>query len=204
MADFEIATEAGFGHFVRRWRPRLLHFLTRRNVLRADAEHLCQEAFLILCRKRLRPVDDPRKLLYGIANRLTLAYHRTHSRNRAALKGLDGGGIACAGDRPNDQEPDDQGGAASSTVEGLLIHLTPRQREVIDLVWIGQLSRRDAADRLGLTLNALYVHEKNALDRLREAHGADGACEGAVPVLALRNRRIPSAASPNARSCTPP
>jgi RNA polymerase sigma factor (sigma-70 family) len=60
---------------------------------------------------------------------------------------------------------------ARGRLVALLDRLPPRQREVIELVWLEHCSRPDAARQLGITEGALRIREKRALDILKERMG---------------------------------
>jgi RNA polymerase sigma-70 factor (ECF subfamily) len=53
-------------------------------------------------------------------------------------------------------------------VRGVLEELPPAQREVIELVFWGGLTRRETADRLGVPLGTVHTRLRLGMDKLRE------------------------------------
>jgi RNA polymerase sigma-70 factor (ECF subfamily) len=165
--EFDLSTPEGCERLVLACQGRLLRFLLGKGVLAEDAKQLCQDAFLTLWQNRHKP-RSPQGFPMGIANRLAMAYHRKRGRlptvsmedTSVEVRAVPGAEAAQTTDPPADP-------ALPVTIGALLSSLTPRQREVIELVRLQGISRRDAARRLGISEGALRFHEKQALDRLR-------------------------------------
>ncbi len=162
-AAIDLATEDGFARFVLECQERVYRFLLRRGVPSLEAQDLRQEAFLVLWRSRGKP-RNPRTFLLGVANRLAMAYHRQQLQlPTASIEEMDPALFAS-----NDREAAAAGPQRiSPAIAAAIGRLTRRQREVIELVWLQNLSRTEAAQRLGITAGALRYHEKVAFDRLR-------------------------------------
>jgi RNA polymerase sigma-70 factor (ECF subfamily) len=164
---FDLSTGQGFERFVLACQQRLFAFLLRKGVHTDDAEELCQDALLTLWHNQHRP-RNARTFVMGIANRLAMAYHR--KRARLQTVSID--------DAPTEVHAIPEADAVSAddpradaelrvAIAALLDRLTPRQREVVELVRLQGLPRRDAARQLGITEGALRFHEKQGLDRMR-------------------------------------
>ena len=175
--DFDLSTHGGFERFVLTCQARLQRFLLRKGVLAEDAKQLCQDAFLTLWQNRHK-ARRPETFVMGIGNRFAMAYHRKRVRLQSvsiedvpaevrAAPAAEGGLV----ENPMGES------AVTAALVARLERLPPRQREVIELVWLQRSSRRDAARTLGISEGALRFHEKQALDRLREEgmnHGLRG------------------------------
>jgi RNA polymerase sigma-70 factor (ECF subfamily) len=161
-AEADLSTREGFERFILDYQKDVFRFLLRRGVPVQTAPDLRQDAFLVLWKDREKP-RDPRAFLLGVANRLATAYHR-ESLQLPTVSLEETHADAPAADI--DDAPDDAPQAPPPELAFALADLTPRQREVIDLVWLKDLSRGEAAARLGITQGALRYHEKRAFDAL--------------------------------------
>jgi DNA-binding NarL/FixJ family response regulator len=73
-------------------------------------------------------------------------------------------------------EPSRSASMASRSVGGrtrarTIFHPTPREREVLRLVW-GGLSNREIADRLGISSRTIEAHRASLMKKLRVANTA--------------------------------
>lgn len=160
----DIRTEAGFEHFVRETQNGLLHFILRKGIPVPEAEDLAQEAYLTLWKRRA-DARNPRAFLLGIANTLVCAHHRWSIR--LDLVDLEGESLeAVSPSGPDTAEPPAEPAIVELIRNGLGT-LSQRQRQVLELVWLQNHPRPEAAAMLGISPNSLRVHEKRALDALR-------------------------------------
>lgn len=156
----DIRTEAGFEAFLRQTQSQIRRFLIGRGLLPKDAEDLAQEAYLTLWKRR-NEVRNPRTFLPGIVKTLAQAYHRKTLRLELLPMDESVLGISI----PETTAPE-------TTVplflrEGL-DKLPPRQRKVLELVWLQNHTRPQAANMLGITPSTLRSHEQQALRALKK------------------------------------
>lgn len=67
-----------------------------------------------------------------------------------------------------DEVDDDGDTALARLMDGLLVKLSPRQREAVELVAVAGLTFGEAAKEMGVTKVTLYAHYRDAIRRLRE------------------------------------
>ena len=169
--DLDPATVGGFARLAIEARPKVLRFLQTKGIPSAEAHDLCQEVLLVAWSRRRR-LPRPESFLYGVATRLALAYHRAEPTGLVSFEHLQAEEIPSLS--PAGRGRTDLGGlsarsaALSEYLDGLLVTLSPRQREVLVLVWLRGLGRRQAAEELGIAEGTLRYHEKKALDRLKK------------------------------------
>lgn len=156
----DIRTEAGFEAFLRQTQNQIRRFLTGRGLLPKDAEDLAQEAYLALWKRR-HEVRNPRTFLLGIAKTLAQAHYR--KAFRLDLVPLDESvqGITI----PETAAPET---AVPPFFRQGLDKLPPRQREVLELVWLQNHTRPQAATMLGITPSTLRSHEQQAFRALKK------------------------------------
>jgi RNA polymerase sigma factor (sigma-70 family) len=169
--EFDLSTGQGFERFVLACQTRVIRFLGGKGVPVQDAEQLCQDAFLTLWQNRHKP-RDPQTFLMGIANRLAMAYHRKRRRlPTVSIEDVPTEVYAVPATQADPVDDSRAGPTPSSTHVALLDKVSPRLREVIEMVQVQGFSRRDAARQLGITEGTLRVREKRAKDILRKRVG---------------------------------
>jgi DNA-directed RNA polymerase specialized sigma24 family protein len=145
--EFDLSTGQGFERFVLACQTRVFRFLGGKGVNTHDAEDLCQDAILTLWQNRQKP-RNPQTFVIGIA----MAYHRKRVLLRTvSLEDVPAEVHAVAAAEPPAVDDPPAGPTPSTTRVALLDKLTPRLREVIELVQLQGVSRRDAARQLGIT-----------------------------------------------------
>lgn len=143
---------------VARFEPRLLSFLRRRVGARADAEDLCQEAFLRAWR-RIETYDPERRFstwLFTVAARVA----STHARSRKPMERLSDGGTAPESAPPPAPEDRRKIWVAAERV------LTPDQFAATWLRYVEGLAVEDIATVLGKSAVGTRVLLLRARERL--------------------------------------
>jgi len=160
-------SEQAFLRLLKSREGRIYGYFRRCGLSAGDAEDLCQEAFLTLwkSRERVRSGKEASFLL-GICRRLLLAHRRNHGSEPTVSLEESPPGAASTPARPARllaDAPTDSPGGMRLTLESL----PRRQRQVIEMVWLGGLARREAARDLGIAEGSLRTHERRALAALR-------------------------------------
>jgi RNA polymerase sigma-70 factor (ECF subfamily) len=150
---------------VRDLAPRLIGYCLLRTGDRALAEDLAQESLAALVRhwRRRGPPDSPAAFVFAIARRRTF---RALLRRRLFLP-LDvlRDGHAGAGN----PETELLERAERSRVARAMSRLAPKDREVLLLCTVGELTLQEAAAMLGISLSAAKMRALRARGRLRDA-----------------------------------
>lgn len=167
-----------FAGFVREQELRLLAFFVRRNVPPDEAEDLCQEAFLTFWKNRERAeAGKEGAFLFGIARNLLQAHFRKNGNRPVAVDpariDLHRGDVSIPDplDIRGNRTPVEDSDRRNGRIRKALSVLPLRQREVMELVWLEGLSRKEAAGRIGVSESTLRTHEERALARLRDENG---------------------------------
>ena len=134
-----------------------------------DAQDLTQESFLVLWQRRSE-TRDPKSFLYGVAKRLYYAFLRTRQSDRAIL-----GETTARVEREHDeslsiaQVPNPSIDANELTAELLsrMCSLSQKQRKVLQLRYIENLSQSQVAEKLALSIRTVRTHESRALAALQ-------------------------------------
>lgn len=132
----------------------------------AEAEDLVQESFVKVAKRwpRVRTMEHPRAYARRVLVNLAIDGHKRRLRWREAL------------DREPSQEAADDGSARELThvdtrdeVLCALATLPPRQRAVLVLRYLADLTEAQAADALGCSVGTVKSNTSRALDRLAQA-----------------------------------
>jgi RNA polymerase sigma-70 factor (ECF subfamily) len=129
----------------------------------ADAEDVCQDAF-VLALERLDDCRDPARFsawLFTIVRNRALDFQRFRSVRRAAP--LDSIEVASASSPARDVENAELSAALLQAMTGL----TQLQREVVLLFDLEGWSHREIAERLGISAGSARVHLHNGRKALR-------------------------------------
>ncbi|MDQ6765181.1 MAG: sigma-70 family RNA polymerase sigma factor [Verrucomicrobiota bacterium] len=163
--------EAGFSAFYRRFAPVLLSLTWRILRDQKDAEDALQEAFVQMW-KNMAAYDPARGSLYTWAVMITRskaidAVRRRQSRQRKIEEA-----IAQALDSPRPSQGAGPGGSAMRQEDGVRIksalrHLSPGQREALDLAFFTPLTQNEIALRLRLPLGTVKARIRRGLIFLR-------------------------------------
>ncbi|KPP98363.1 MAG: ECF-type RNA polymerase sigma 70 factor [Bacteroidetes bacterium HLUCCA01] len=143
----------------------LLQFLLSKNIRREVAEDLVQQAFLTIWDQRAS-LDASRSLRSFL---FTIAYNRmlNHIRDHKA----ESVGLAFVPEEVDEGSPE----SATITSEAIkamhrrLETMPERRREVFELCYLQELSHKEAAEAMGVSVKTIENHMAIALRELREA-----------------------------------
>jgi RNA polymerase sigma-70 factor (ECF subfamily) len=141
---------------------RVKEFIIKRGVHIVDAEDIAQEA-LIAGLEGLRAGRRPDRLthwLLGIARHVSFGRKRPESD--PALDLMEDPKRRSAGSMAVRRE-------MHRLLAQTLEDLTPNDREIVDLLYRAGLSRKEIAERLGVSMEAIHTRCERAHSRLREA-----------------------------------
>lgn len=158
-------------------RAELVAFLQRRGQSIDDAEDLVQEAFARFHRAGHEIGQaDSRPLLFVIAKNLLKDHWKQANRERARTLRLDADQTVTAWERAPSEDPaPDRRSIARQDLAGVaevIRSLPPRCRDAFLLHRFEDLSYRQIADRLGVSVSMVEKHLAEALRRLKAARGA--------------------------------
>lgn len=148
-----------------RWNRSLFQFLNRRVQTTVDIEDLAQETYLRLLRARdLGDVRNPQAYLLRVASHVILEWRDSQPRPEAFLM-LDEELL------PDECGPDLETEAALSQerLENILAAVSPVMRAVLLLRLRDELSCKDIAQELSLTLRQVRRYLARGYERLRAA-----------------------------------
>lgn len=150
-----------------RYADSIYRLLLRTGVLRAEAEDLVQEVFVIAHRRVEGGlhVENAAAFLRGVAVKLSSRHHRwarVRRLKQKLLAPLEGHAV-----------PADDDVRAKETAE-LLMRLPPAFREVLVLCELEELSPREVAEALEIPVNTVRSRRRLARERLRRAWHARG------------------------------
>lgn len=157
-----------------RLRVELVSYVARRGVTPEEAEDIVQEGFARFARAGHRPDEaDARPLLFVICRNLMGDHWRSAGRAKARQAPLspdemEAAGDALASDIPG---PDRQTIARQDLARaaGAIRSMPPRAREAFLLHRFEDLTYRQIADRLGVSVSMVEKHLAEALRRLKSA-----------------------------------
>jgi RNA polymerase sigma factor (sigma-70 family) len=148
----------------RQWRLPLRRFLLRRSgILAADVEDVGQEVILRLMRyETAELVEHPQAYLYKVASNVATEWSM-RARNRQPH---DEKWVATL---IENEEPESQMMRAQSEleIERALNTLTPYQREVLKLFFVGELEYTEIAAQLGESVRSVTRQFRKSYDKLR-------------------------------------
>lgn len=140
---------------------------------RSNAEEIIQDVFVVAW-QRLDTMPSGREAtmwLLGVARRLVAGQHRIEARSRRLIGRLEHQRpVPAAGNRSNDPVLDEA-----------IASLRRSDQELLGLVFWDGLSREEAAEVLGCSVNAVYVRLHRLRRRLLERLAQSGETGGSVP-----------------------
>jgi RNA polymerase sigma-70 factor (ECF subfamily) len=159
---------------VTRLRAELVGYLQRRGQSVDDAEDLVQEAFARFHRAGHRAEDaDARPLLFVISKNLLKDQWKVANRERARMVGQDVDAVVAAWEiAPSEAPSADRHSIGRQELAGVaeaIRALPPRCRDAFLLHRFEDLSYRQIAGRLGVSVSMVEKHLAEALRRLKAA-----------------------------------
>lgn len=132
----------------------------------AEAEDVVQEAYLRLLggRARFEGRSEFRTFVFGVVRRVAGERARRNARRRALLK-------LFRADVPGATPVSAATGEEAGRVRDALAQVSPRQRELLHLVFYEGLTIEKAADVIGVSLGTARTHYERGKVRLRELLG---------------------------------
>lgn len=160
MAAYAAGSTDSLERLFDRYAPLLLNVLQRRMTDRNEAPDLVQQTFLQLHRARadFDPSRRFRPWIFSIALNVQREYFRSRGRHPATDSVDESFGEVCA---------DAARVEAAWDIERALPGLSPEQREVVELHWLGDLTFPEVAAIVGATVSATRVRAHRAYTRLR-------------------------------------
>jgi RNA polymerase sigma-70 factor (ECF subfamily) len=151
----------------RRHGQALYGFVRRQGLGDTEAQDAVQDVLfrLWLELRAGTAVDNPRAWAYRAVYRIAMDHHRLRARIEALTRRLDRVGI----------EPPPRDAADRVAVWAEVDRLPTRQRQVLYLRYRADLSFEEIGPVLGITPSAARSHATQALARLRQRLGPDGA-----------------------------
>lgn len=160
-----IPAEDGFEAFLRRQRPALLGFLSRR-VDADEAQDLVQETQVRLMRYRDLPEEQLKLLMYRIALNALHDRGRGSAMRQGPHLSLEEAFESLPAQEPgHEQRIDDQ--RALARVREAILRLPPRCREIYLLNRIEGMSYSEIATHCGISVKAVEKQIGKALQQLR-------------------------------------
>jgi RNA polymerase sigma-70 factor, ECF subfamily len=168
LADTDLARrirsgDAGaFREFFDRYHGPVLAYLARRGLTEEEADDVAQAAFVALWERR-DGIDEGRSLrgyLFRAAHNRALNHFRDHSRFVS-----DADAEPVAAETPLDAAEHAEIFAA---LEAAVASLPERRRATFELCFMQQLSQREAAEILGITVKTVENQMRHALRHIRE------------------------------------
>ncbi len=169
IARIRSQDRSAFETLFQRYYARVFSFVDRRLGDPSLAEETVVDVFFEVWRNAasFRAESRPSTWLFGIAHFKSLAASR--SRRRASrVVAMDDAWLSRT---PSEGRPEEELSArqAIARLDELLLTLGSEQREAVQLVWIEGLSHKEAAERLGVSTNAVKLRVMRARERvLRE------------------------------------
>ena len=172
--DQQVARDVGA--LFDRYAPQLWRYCARR-VGPDLAEDVVADVFLVVARHpdRIAAGESPRAWLYGIATNLLRAHRRSELRALKALEraGIDPFGGATGVAEGHEGRSAERADAArlARRIAGALAALPARQRDVLLLFAVAELSYAEIAEATGMPLGSVQSTLHRARARMRKALG---------------------------------
>ena len=165
MCSSDIVSETGFQQFVRRHEERAFRYLLSQRVSFEDSQDLCQQAFMVLWKRR-HDVNTPVSFLHGTIQMLLRAHRRAQPTDVAvSICELPVEPVA-----PEQHKTPRLMAAERElrrTAVALLNRLPPMQRQVIEMKWIKGQTNNEIAQALRIGKNTVRRYSNEALEKLR-------------------------------------
>lgn len=154
-----------FRHFFEQYHAALLRFLKARSVRQEVAEDLIQQAFLTLWEKRA-DIDTSRSLRAFL---FTVAYNRMLNHQRDLRREVTDRALPETPHSGHSPEEEAITADAMRVMRTRLETMPEKRRAVFELIYLQELSHREAAEILEVSTKTIENHMTIALKELREA-----------------------------------
>ncbi len=163
-------TKSRLTNWFAQWRTPLRKFLSAKGAVQsADLDDVAQEVFLRLMRyDKVDIVEHPQAYLYKMASNVAAEWAiRTRNRRPHHPKWLE--------NLADESSPDDDVARAQTHAELMraLSHLTARQREILKLRFVENLTAAEAAERLAISQRIVKRQMVKSYAKLRDCLRAD-------------------------------
>lgn len=157
--------EDAFCELYATYKNRLIYFAMRFLKSREYAEDVFQDAFTVVWQSRrfINPDASFSSYLYTIMRNRIL----NQLRNAANEEKLKESILSQALDYTEDTKREVMLNDLKSLISHALQQLTPRQREIFEMSREAQLSHREIADKLGISVNTVQEHISTSLKLIR-------------------------------------
>lgn len=157
--------EDAFCELYATYKNRLIYFAMRFLKSREYAEDVFQDAFTVVWQSRrfINPDASFSSYLYTIMRNRIL----NQLRNAANEEKLKESILSQALDYTEDTKREVMLNDLKSLISNALQQLTPRQREIFEMSREAQLSHKEIADKLGISINTVQEHISTSLKLIR-------------------------------------
>lgn len=157
--------EDAFCELYATYKNRLIYFAMRFLKSREYAEDVFQDAFIVVWQSRrfINPDASFSSYLYTIMRNRIL----NQLRNTANEEKLKESILSQALDYTEDTKREVMLNDLKSLISHALQQLTPRQREIFEMSREAQLSHKEIADKLGISVNTVQEHISTSLKLIR-------------------------------------
>lgn len=169
-----MATDPVTRHELSNLRAELAAYLARRGAAPEEAEDIVQDAFVRFARAGHETTDpDARPLLFVICRNLMSDHWRSAGRERARRSSLSPDAMELAGEAVASEVPApdrrtlarEELARAADVIRGL----PPRTRDAFLLHRFEEMTYRQIADRMGVSVSMVEKHLAEAMRRLKSA-----------------------------------
>jgi RNA polymerase sigma-70 factor, ECF subfamily len=174
MQDWQAGDPAAFGILYSRFSDRLFRFVARMAISRAEAEEICQEAWLAVINGRTRYQPSARFVtyLFSIARRRSVDRLRRHGRQREVMsESYDV--ESTHGEETLQPEMIVDDACNADALMAAIDELPALQREAFLMQVEGEMSLDEIAQATDSAREAVKSRLRYAMRRLRSALGAD-------------------------------
>ena len=165
VADLLEGDESAFCELYALYKDRLMWFSLKFLKSRDMAEDVFQDAFTVVWQSRrfINPDASFSSYLYTIMRNRIL----NQLRNAANEEKLKESILSQALDYTEDTKREVMLNDLKSLISHALQQLTPRQREIVEMSREAQLSHKEIADKLGISVNTVQEHISTSLKLIR-------------------------------------
>ena len=157
--------EDAFCELYATYKNRLIYFAMRFLKSREYAEDVFQDAFTVVWQSRrfINPDASFSSYLYTIMRNRILNQLRNAANEEKLMESI----LSQALDYTEDTKREVMLNDLKSLISHALQQLTPRQREIFEMSREAQLSHKEIADKLGISINTVQEHISTSLKLIR-------------------------------------